>query len=57
MGPSPERPCNGVSGLDAALREADGDPADFLDRPADQGARGELETLRFVFGGGGLLAW
>jgi hypothetical protein len=45
-----------VSGLDAALCEADGDTADLLERPADQGARGALDALRFVFGGGGLLA-
>ncbi len=56
MGPSPERPGDGVSGLDAALGEADRDPADFLDRPADQRGPGEPEALRLLFGGGGLLA-
>jgi len=52
MRSSPERPCDDVSGLDATLSETDGDPADLLDRPADQWARVALEALRFVFGGG-----
>jgi len=33
---SPERPCDDVGGLDAALCEFHSDAADFLDRPADQ---------------------
>jgi hypothetical protein len=33
---SPNGPCNDVSGVDPSLRKADGDVADFLDRPADQ---------------------
>jgi hypothetical protein len=37
---SPKRPCDDVSGLDASLREADGDTADFLNRPPDQRRRG-----------------
>jgi hypothetical protein len=36
MGASPERPCDDVGGLDAALSEFVGNAADFLDRPADQ---------------------
>src|SRR4051794_6627283 len=34
--PSPERPGDDVGGPDASLREADGDAAEFLDRPADE---------------------
>jgi hypothetical protein len=40
MGSSPKGPCDDVSGLDASLREADGDTADFLNRPSDQCLRG-----------------
>jgi hypothetical protein len=36
MRASPERPRDDVSGLDAPLRQAYGDAADLLDRPADQ---------------------
>jgi len=36
MGAPPERPSDGASGLNAPLREFEGDAADFLDRPADQ---------------------
>ena len=36
VGASPERPGDGVGKLDASLREADGDAAEFLDRPADE---------------------
>jgi hypothetical protein len=36
MGSAPERPGNDTGGLNAPLREFDGDTADFLDRPADQ---------------------
>src|SRR5260370_38018792 len=32
---SPNGPCNDVSGVDPSLGKADGDAADFLDRPAD----------------------
>jgi hypothetical protein len=31
MSASPERPCDDVSGVDAALSEFHGDAADFLD--------------------------
>ena len=53
MRSSPERPCDDVSGLDAALGEADRDAADLLDRPADQG---NLRALRLLFGGGAAFA-
>ena len=33
---SPNGPCNDVSGVDPSLRKADGDAADFLDRPASE---------------------
>ena len=36
VGASPERPGDDVGGLDASLREADGDAADLLDRPANE---------------------
>ena len=56
MGPSPKRPGDDVGGLDASLGEADGDAAEFLDRPAD-----EVWCLRAsrlgIFGGVGALAW
>lgn len=50
MRSSPERPCDDVSRVDAALGEPNGDPADFLYRPADQ-RRG---CVRILFGG---VAW
>src|SRR3954453_357754 len=56
MGAPPERPGDDVGGVDASLREADGDAADFLDRPAD-----EVWCLRAsrsgIFGGVGALGW
>ena len=52
MRPSPERPCDDVSGLDAPLREPDRDAADLLHRPADQWARGLVRAG--LFGGGAL---
>jgi hypothetical protein len=49
-----------VSGVDPSLREADGDAADFLDRPADQWRWSfvvfDVVFRRFVFGGGVALA-
>lgn len=36
---SPDRPRDDIGGLDAPLRELDGDTTDFLDRPADQERR------------------
>src|SRR5258708_4093365 len=57
---SPSGPCNDVSGVDASLGKADGDAADFLDRPADPWRCGlvvfEVVFRRFVFGGGVALA-
>jgi len=57
---SPDGPCNDVSGVDPSLRKADGDAADFLDRPADQWRWGfaifDVVFRRFVFGGGVALA-
>ena len=55
MGASPEGPSDDVGGLDASLRQADGDAADLLDRPADQGVGLcglDVVFRRFVFGGG-----
>jgi hypothetical protein len=52
MRPSPERPCDDVSGLDAPLRQPHHDAADLLDRPADQRA-GSFGRAR-LFGGGAL---
>ena len=53
---SPNGPCNDVSGVDPSLGKADGDAADFLDRPADQWRWGfaifDVVFRRFVFGGG-----
>ena len=53
---SPDGPCNDVSGVDPSLRKADGDAADFLDRPADQWRWGfvvfDVVFRRLVFGGG-----
>src|SRR6204780_1246138 len=57
---SPDGPCNDVSGVDPSLREADGDAADFLDRPADQWRWSfvvfDVVFRRFVFGGSVALA-
>jgi hypothetical protein len=57
---SPNGPCNDVSGVDPSLGKADGDAADFLDRPADQWRCGlvvfEVVFRCFVFGGGVALA-
>jgi hypothetical protein len=55
MGPSPERPCDDVGGVDALLRETLRYPADFLDRPADKAER-SLAVVGFVFLGTGLFA-
>jgi hypothetical protein len=52
---SPNGPCNDVSGVDPSLGKADGDAADFLDRPADQWRCG-LVVFEVVFGGGVALA-
>jgi len=55
---SPERPSDDACGLDAALGEARGDAAEFLDRPADKGWRAWVRGRRGgVFCGGAWLAW
>ena len=50
MGASPNGPCNDVGGVDPSSRKADGDAADFLDRPADQwwGGLAPLASLSCV---------
>src|SRR6188474_3620380 len=56
MGTSPDGPGDDVGGLDASLGEADGDAAEFLDRPADEVCC--LRASRIgIFGGVGALAW
>lgn len=56
VGSSPDRPCDDVGGRDLSLSEPDGDAADFLDRPSDQGGWNELLARCLVFGGGAALA-
>jgi hypothetical protein len=53
---SPERPSDDVRGLDTPLCEFDGDAADFLDGPADQG-RLIVAGRGSVFFGEAALAW
>ena len=50
MGASPQAPRDHLRGCDASLREAHGDAADFLHRPADQGRRNRI--VADLFGGG-----
>src|SRR6476646_2523918 len=55
MGAAPEGPGDDGGGLDPALRQACGHPADFLHRPADQ--RRLLRIIgRLLFGGAAVLA-
>src|SRR3954453_7085000 len=55
MGATPEGPRDDGGGFDLALRQARGDPADFLYRPADQ--RRLLRIIvRLLFGGAEVLA-
>src|SRR6476469_6088560 len=55
MGAAPEGPGDDSGGFDLALRQARGDTADFLHRPADQ--RRLLRIIsRLLFGGAGILA-
>src|SRR3954453_21539256 len=55
MGAAPEGPGDDGGGLDLALRQARGNPADFLHRPADQ--RRFLRIIRrLLFGGADMLA-
>src|SRR5215217_6607599 len=56
MGASPERPGDDVGGPDASLGEADGDAAEFLDRPAKEAWRIRASRIG-VFGGVGAFAW
>ena len=56
MGTAPEGPCDDGGGLDLALRQARGNPADFLYRPADQWRLLRI-IVRLLFGGAGMLAW
>src|SRR6476469_7363931 len=55
MGAAPEGPCDDGGGLDPALRQARGDTADFLYRPADQPRLLRI-IVRLLFGGAGVLA-
>ena len=48
---SPERPCDDVGGLDAALGQAGGDAAEFLDGPADEVRRLRVGFCRVCEGG------
>src|SRR6185369_8051996 len=56
MGAAPEGPRDNGGGFDAALRQAHGDPADFLHRPADQWRLLRI-IVRLLFGGAAVLAW
>src|SRR3954464_3970225 len=56
MGAAPEGPCDDGGGLDLAFRQAHGNPADFLHRPADQHRLLRI-IRRLLFGGAGVLAW
>src|SRR3954447_6336548 len=56
MGAAPEGPGDDGGGFDPAVRQACGDPADFLYRPVDQ--RWLLRIIRRrLFGGAGVLAF
>src|SRR5690242_1906838 len=56
VGAAPEGPCDNGGGFDLAVRQARGNPADFLHRPADQ--RRLLRIIRrLLFWGVGVLAW
>src|SRR5689334_21015056 len=56
MGVVPEGPCDEGGRLDVALRQACGNSADFLHRPADQARRLRI-IVRLLFGGAGVLAF
>ena len=53
---APEGAGDDGGGLDLALRQACGDTADFLYRPADQPRLLRI-IVRLLFGGAGVLAW
>src|SRR4051794_41649840 len=55
MGTAPQGLCDDLGGLDLALRQACGHPADFLHRPADQ-RRFLRIIVRLLFGGAEVLA-
>src|SRR5919107_1911251 len=56
VGAAPQRPGDDGVGFDLAVRQARGNPADFLHRPADQ--RRLLRIIRrLLFGGVGVLVW
>src|ERR671917_1922901 len=56
VGAAPQRPGDDDGGFDLAVRQARGNPADFLHRPADQ--RRLLRIIRrLLFGGVGVLVW
>ena len=56
VGASPERAGDDVGGLDASLRETDGEATDLLDRPADKAWRVRASPIG-IFGGVGAFAW
>src|SRR3954452_13131141 len=55
--PSPERPGDDVGGPDAPLREADGDAAEFLDRPADEVWPLRASRIKIFGGVGAFVRW
>src|SRR5690242_20401231 len=55
MGAAPEGPRDNGGGFDPALRQARGDTADFLHRPADQWRLLRI-IVRLLFGGAGMFA-
>jgi len=56
VGAVPEGPGDDGGGFDLAVRQARGNPADFLHRPTDQ--RRLLRIIRrLLFGGAGVLVW
>src|ERR671917_308453 len=56
VGAAPQRPGDDDGGFDLAVRQARGNPADFLHRPTDQ--RRLLRIIvRLLFGGVGVLVW
>src|SRR5947209_6928880 len=56
VGAAPEGPCDDSGGFDVVLRQAHGDTADFLHRPADQWRLLRI-IVRLLFGGAAMLAW
>ena len=56
VGAAPEGPGDNGGRFDLAVRQACGNPADFLHRPADQHRLVRI-IRRLLFGGAGVLAW